>query len=103
MFAIHKKKKAIFGKEVTMERLEIPARIVKKIKRLVIGIKRINKMKTQEIKECGTVNIEYEFFFSDFEVIVESDYEHIQTSIRKGYVEGELVHEGGRGYWKIKE
>lgn len=59
-------------------------------------------MKIQEIKDCASVEIEYNFPHSDNEEIVGLDYEEIQTSIREGITNGMLVHEEGCGTWKIK-
>ena len=58
-------------------------------------------MKKHFIKDALEAIIEYEFD-KDAEQITSIDYNHVQTLLREGYIEGELVHENSKGWWKLK-
>jgi len=44
-----------------------------------------------------------EYWYDDNSDISYGDLAHIQSKLDEGYVEGELVYEGGRGWWKLTD
>ncbi len=48
-----------------------------------------------------TIDCEVEYWYDDDSDISYGDLAHIQLQLDGGYTEGELVFEGGRGWWKL--
>ncbi len=64
----------------------------------LIIIMKIEKQTAQFTKQ---VACEVEYWYDDGSDISYGDLAYIQSQIDEGYIEGELVYENGRGWWKL--